>query len=93
MAIAVAEKLGDKEALNILNKSHPYHVETFYIPKYLRAKFTDIILSEGMAGEITCKVFKRAETQSYIETVSWWECTDNNGTLPPEKVLNIWLQL
>lgn len=89
LAIEVAKKSGyGFLADTFKHEYNQYITETHaeYRNKYLRDKAAEILFSDGMAGKINKHfVFKSGMLND--DVVDWW------GSVSPEKILNVWLQL
>jgi hypothetical protein len=98
LVIAVAEKLGKKihyVDINIISINDA-STDGCTINKYLHDKAAQILFSDGMAGKITDYLLD-ARGYAFSTVTNWWACDvgvqDNNGTLTPEKILNVWLEV
>jgi len=99
LAIAVAEKLDDKitwkgeislECVTTIGcELRKVWITT---DEYLHDKAGKILLSEGMAGKIS-KYLYTHPTLRTSDIHEWYSCSDNNGTLTPNKILEVWLEI
>jgi len=98
LAIKVAEQLGDEPIFweNCQEHGIGGMDVTFYEPygQYLHRKAAEILFSEGMAAEFYEQIAVKAEIGDGLfeeEHVADW--FRGEGTLTPEKILNVWLDM
>ena len=63
----------------------------FGAKQYLDQKAWEILKSDGMAGEITKKLMDRGYVAP--EIVGWWANYDNDSTLDPRKIIEVYLAM
>jgi hypothetical protein len=96
LAIKVAEKLGEGDWLWWIKQNKKLTDDAPSIQKYLQEKASQILFSEGMAGKIVDHVLNEG-IGSFKGFVNWFASdvglNDNNGTLTPQKILEVWLEI
>ena len=93
LAIKVAEKLGDDPTVNALSGYTTIYADS-WIQGYCHAKAADIIFSEGMAGRMCNYLRAKKLNDDSLPPMDWfWRGVETNGTLTPEKILNVWLDI
>ena len=102
LAIKVAEKLGESYSLahfDAISTHYTDRVEALEYKRYLHDKAAQILFSEGIAGKINGHLWKTFDKPNFSyadiseKTDNWYACINNNGTLTPEKILNVWLEI
>jgi len=103
LAIEVAERLGEAiEMDNVYKDLIWVGNQGFQVEKYLHDKAAEILFMDGMAGKIKNhfmpnKNCTRLTVNRDIKEVSnfmdFWKCNDNNGTLNPRKIIEVWINL
>lgn len=95
LAVALADKLGDGYIwIHDDADGFMYHKSTdddLDIEQYLESKAKDIIFMEGMAE----KIHKYLADCGYcsFDISGWFGALENNGTLTPQKVITVFLEL
>lgn len=98
LAIALAEKL-EEEVSHDLYSANNVAVNGIWksVDDYLSDKAWEILKSEGMAQKISEYVIDIVEGNEscnvYRSFHEWVACYDNNGTLTPRKIIEVFISM
>lgn len=90
LAVALAEKLGKPFEEGEIEYKCEWYCED-WLDSYLEQKAKDILFMEGMAE----KIHKYLADCGYCscDISGWFGALENNGTLTPQKVITVFLEL
>ena len=99
LAIKVAEKLGEVydftgDGVNGFFGLYPTMFQPYEISNYLNNKAWQVLSSEGMAGKISNFLRAKKLNNDSEPPMDWfWRGVENDGTLTPRKILEVWLEM